>query len=245
MKSNILPLERNFEGQTAKIAYFSTDPSSKVSYGSHVWSSPDVYSANIYDTTPGYLTSETADSGIFITYEASTNSDGHLAPGETATFQYFSWQVSSSLHFDANNVSTYASFVLNYRFGNSDFSSLVTDVATSIDTIAASAPSPEPTPQPTPQPTPLPTSQPTPLPTSQPTPLPTSQPTPLPTLEPTPEPTPFPTLIPTELPRSSTGAICFTGDSLLTLEEYVSFSLFFSTFTSTLVILICVCLNCI
>ena len=138
MKSNILPLERNFEGQTAKIAYFSTDPSSKVSYGSHVWSSPDVYSANIYDTTPGYLTSETADSGIFITYEASTNSDGHLAPGETATFQYFSWQVSSSLHFDANNVSTYASFVLNYRYGNSDFSSLVTDVATSVDTIAAS-----------------------------------------------------------------------------------------------------------
>ena len=102
----MLPLERNFEGQTAKIAYFSTDPSSKVSYGSHVWSSPDVYDANIYDTTPGYLTSETADSGIFITYEASTNSDGHLAPGETATFQYFSWQVSSSLHFDANNVST-------------------------------------------------------------------------------------------------------------------------------------------
>ena len=45
---------------------------------------------------------------------------------------------------------------------------------------------------------------------------------------------------------SSTGATCFTGDSLLTLEEYVRFfPFFFSAFASTLVILLCLCLHCI
>ena len=78
-------------------------------------------------------------------------------------------------------------------------------------------------PEPTSAPFPAPTSAPFPAPTSAPIPSPTSAPFPAPTSAPFPAPTsapiPAPTSAPTFLPPGATGAICFTGDSLLTLKD--------------------------